>query len=278
MSTPTPAQAPGRDAWEAIAPAFDQLVTPLNLRYGEMIVDRLGVQPGTRLLDVAAGSGAVSIPAARRGAEVLAVDLAPTMIERLAARARAEGLANLAGRVMDGTALTLGDGSVDVAASLHGVSTFPDLDGGLREMVRVTRGGGTVLVAAFGALAKAEFLGFVVNAIRAAVPGFAGPPMDPPPLPFQLASPDRFRQALTAAGLSDVVIESVTWDMPFRSGAHLWDAVAASNPIGARLVGSLSAPQAADARQVLDGLLRERSGGEPGAVLHVEVNLGSGTV
>lgn len=278
MSTPTPTHEQNRDAWDAIAPGFDQLVTPLNLRYGDAIVERLDVRPGTRFLDVAAGSGAVSIPAARRGAEVLAVDIAPTMIERLTARARAQGLTSLAGRVMDGQAMELADDSFDVSASLHGVSLFPDLGGGLAEMVRVTRPGGTVLVVAFGALSKAEFLGFFLKSIMAAVPGFAGPPMDPPPLPFQLASPDRFRQALAAAGLSDVGVDTVTWDMPFRSGTHLWDAVAASNPIGAQLAAGLTATQAADARQVLDGLLRERSGGEPGAVLHVEVNIGLGTV
>jgi hypothetical protein len=65
--------------------------------------------------------------------------------------------------------------------------------------------------------------------------------------------------------------------MAFRSGAHLWDSVTSSNPIGAQLVAGLTEAQADEARQVLDGMLRERSGGGPGAVLHAEVNVGVGT-
>jgi SAM-dependent methyltransferase len=277
MTTQAPTLAQTRDAWDAIAPGFDALITQENMRHGEDILGRLDIRPGTRFLDVAAGSGALSIPAARRGAEVTAVDLAPTMIECLTARARAEGLSNLEGRVMDGHALDLPDGSFDVSASQHGVSLFPDLSGGLAELVRVTRAGGTVLVVAFGAVAKAEFLGLFVGAVTATVPGFAGPPMDPPPLPFQLADPDRFRRSLAAAGLSSVSVDPISWDMAFRSGAHLWDSVTSSNPIGAQLVAGLTEAQADEARQVLDGMLRERSGGGPGAVLHAEVNVGVGT-
>ena len=105
------------------------------------------------------------------------------MIERLGARARAEGLTDIEGRVMDAQALDLADGTFDVSASQNGVTMVPDLDTGLAEMVRVTRPGGTVLVVAFGALDKAEFLGFFISAVKPVVPGFTGPPIDPHPCP-----------------------------------------------------------------------------------------------
>jgi ubiquinone/menaquinone biosynthesis C-methylase UbiE len=277
MTTQTPTLEQIRGAWDAVAPGFDQLVTPENIQHGDQALGRLDVGPGTRFLDVAAGSGALSLPAARRGADVLAVDIAPIMVERLIARARAEGLSSVEGRVMDGQALELPDDTFDVAASQHGVSLFPDLGRGLAEMVRVTRPGGSVLVVAFGALPKAEFLRFFVGAVKAVLPDVAGPPMDPPPLPFQLADPEVFRRRLAAAGLSQVAVETITWDMPFHSGAHMWAAVTSSNPIGAQLVAGLTAAQRAEVEQVLDGILRERSGGEPGAVLQAEVNVGTGT-
>ena len=225
----------------------------------------------------AAGSGALSIPAARRGAEVVATDIAPTMIERLSARARAEGLANIEGRVMDGQRLILAGDTFDVSASQHGVTMFADLGADLAEMVRVTKPGGTVLVVAFGAPQKAEFLGLFVGAIKAVGPGFTGPPMAPPPLPFQLADPGVFRSKLTAAGLADAAVETITWDMPVGSAARLWNEVTSSNPIGAQLVATLTEAQRGDVLRVLDGILRERSGGQPGAVLQAEVNVGAGT-
>lgn len=267
-----------RDAWEAIAARFDEHITPRTMAHGEDALRELDIRPGTRFLDVAAGSGALSIPAARRGAEVLATDIAPTMVERLTARARAEGLANVTGRVMDARALDLEDDTFDVSASQNGVTMLPDLETALAELVRVTRPGGTVAVVAFGALQKAEFVGFFAGAIKAVVPDFAGLPTDPPPPPFQLADPDVFRAGLTAAGLTDVALRTTTWETPVDSAAQLWDQVTFSNPIGAQLVATLTEAQRGDVLGVLDGILRERSGGRPGAVLTAEVHIGTGTV
>ena len=87
---------------------------------------------------------------------------------------------------MDGHALDLPDDSFDVVASEFGVMLFPDLPLGLREMRRVTKPRGRVVVVALGSPATIEFLQFFVRAVQAAVPAFTGPPMDPLPLPFQL--------------------------------------------------------------------------------------------
>jgi ubiquinone/menaquinone biosynthesis C-methylase UbiE len=275
MMTPVPTQEQIRGAWDALAPGFDEFATPMTLHLGEQLLRDVQFRPGTRVLDVAAGSGALGLVAARRGAEVIAVDIAPGMIEALNARARAESLPNLEGRVMDGLALDLDDDSFDVCVSLNGVSLFPDLARGLSEVVRVTRPGGRVVIGAFSALPKAEFIAFTIGAMQAAVPGFT-PPEGPLP-PFRWADPEVFRQQLVEAGLAETSVEPVTWDTPFESVDHLWNTFRSSNPIGAQLVGNLSPEQQAQVRQVLDGMLRERSGGGSGAVLHTEINVGRGT-
>lgn len=277
MTTEAPTRDQIRAAWDAIATGFDEIVTPQTLRLGEDLLRRVELAPGTTLLDVGAGSGALAVPAARRGAQVVAVDIAPTMIERLRARAAGEGLSHLEGRVMDGHALELPDGSFDVSASLNGVSLFPDLAGGLAELVRVTRPGGRVLVAGFGPPQRAEFLGFFVGAMQAAVPGFTPPPADPPPLPFQVADPDRLRDRLVEAGLTGVTVGAATWDMQFESAAHFWNTFTTANPVWAQMAGGLSAAQEADVQQVLDGMFRERSGGAPAVALRTELNVGVGT-
>jgi ubiquinone/menaquinone biosynthesis C-methylase UbiE len=266
-----------RGAWNGIAHGFDEFVTPENLVLGKEIVRRLGLRPGTRLLDVAAGSGALSIPAARTGADVVATDLAPAMIERLNARARAEGLSTLCGRVMDGHALDLNDDAFDVAVSVNGVSLFLDMTRGLAELVRVTRPGGRVVVVAPGPIETIEFIVFVISALQAAVPGGVTA-TDPPSLPFQAAAPEVLRERLAVAGLRDVRINTITWEMAFDSAVHLWNVFTADNPMGAQLAAGLSDAQRAEVTQVLDGMLRERSAGTPGAVLRAELNIGTGTV
>lgn len=267
-----------RGAWNGIAAEFDEFVTPETMVLGKEVVRRLGLRPGTRLLDVAAGSGALSIPAARLGADVVATDLAPAMIERLNARARAEGLSTVRGRAMDGHALELDDDAFDVAVSVNGVSLFPDMARGLAELVRVTRPGGRVVIVAFGPIETVEFIVFVNSAVRAAAPGVTTIPTDPPPLPFQAADPDALRERLADAGLREVRIDTITWEIAFDSVAHLWRMFTASNPIGAQLVAGLSDAQRAEVTHVLEGMLRERSAGAPGAVLRAEVNIGTGTV
>ncbi|GAB3409921.1 class I SAM-dependent methyltransferase [Flindersiella endophytica] len=263
--------------WDDIAERYDEYTTPKSLQYGAEILDLLGIGGSMRFLDVAAGSGALSIPAARSGADVLATDLSPVMMERLRARARSEGLTRLETEVMDGLDLKLADDSFDVAASQHGVSLFPEVGRGLAELVRVTKPGGKVVVVAFGAFQKAEFIGFLLSAMQAAVPGFTGLAADAPPPPFQLSDPAVFRARLTEAGLRDVRVDTISCDTPFDSARHLWDMVTSSNPIGADMVAGLTAEQRAEVRHVLDGILRERSGGSPGAVLHLELNIGTGT-
>lgn len=266
-----------RGAWDGIAPGYDKFVTPTNLRLGHEALTRAGISPGQRVLDVAAGSGALSIPAARLGAEVVAIDISPAMVERLAARVGEEGLADVEARVMDGHALDFEDDTFDVSGSQFGVMLFPDLPRALGEMARVTKPGGRVLLVVFGPPTQVEFLGFFIGAIRAIVPGFTGLPLDPPPLPFQVADPEKLRQALTDAGLEDVRVETITGTLEFESGTHMWDWVVNSNPIGAMLVADLNGEQRAEVRERLDGMLRERSGGSGPAVLTNQIHVGIGT-
>lgn len=265
-----------RLGWDGVAEGFDEYLTPQRLPLAEDALQRVGLRPGMRFLDVGAGSGALSLPAARLGAQVLATDISPAMIERLRSRADAEGLGQLEAQVMDGHALDLEDDLFDVAGSQDGVSLFPNLQRGLSEMARVTKPGGRVLIVAFGSLRKAEFLGFVMAALKATVPGFTGLPTDPPPLPFQVADPNTLREEMMAAGLSDVQVHASTWRMEFPSATHLWDTATTSHPIMPPMVADLTDEQKTDIHHVLEGMLRERSGGASTAVLTSEINVGIG--
>jgi len=266
-----------RDAWDAIAAGYDEFVTPSHLWLANEALDRLDPGPDTRFLDVAAGSGALSIAAARRGARVLGTDISPGMIEHLNDNAHGQGLANLAGRVMDGHNLELDDDTFDCSGSQFGVMLFPDLPRGLREMVRVTRTGGRVLMVTYGPPPQVEFLTFFMEAARQVVPDFRGLPTDPPPLPFQVADPSKLRQELVKAGATDVTVDTSTETLEFASAAHLWSWLPSSNPIGASLIASLSEEQSDSVQHVLDDMLRERSGGSGPAHLTNPINIAVGT-
>lgn len=266
-------------AWDEIAPGYDKTNTPTQMWLGNEGLRRAGLSAGMRFLDVAAGSGALSIPAARLGARVLATDQSPAMLELLRARAHQEGL-NIETRVMDGRALALGDNSFDTAGSQFGVMLFPDMPKGIREMVRVVKPGGRVLIHAYGDPHKIEFLGFLIGAVQAVRPDFDGPPMDPPPLEFQLADPDRLQNELSAAGLKDVRVETITETTEHKTGKDLWEWLVWSNPIVERVLGdmlNLTNDERSVIQQTLDKMVRERAGGGDAAKLTNPVNLGLGT-
>jgi hypothetical protein len=153
----------------------------------------------------------------------------------------------------------------------------PDQPRALREMVRVTKPGGRVLVIAYGFPTELEFLQIFISALKAVAPEFPGLPDDPPPLEFQVSDPDVLLRRLTDAGLKDVRVERTAERPAFASGQELWDWVLYGNPIPGLLVADLSEDQRTRLRQVLDGMLRERAGAKGRAVLTNAVNIGIGT-
>lgn len=266
-----------RVAWSNLAPGYDRFVTPTHLWLGNEGLRRAELRAGMRFLDVAAGSGALSIPAARLGASVLATDLSPVMLDLLKRRAREEGF-NVETRVMDGHALDLDDDSVDMAGSQLGVMLFPDMPKGVSEMARVVRPGGRVLMTVYGDPHQIEFFGYFLRAVRSVRPTFTGPPQDPPPLPFQLQDPEKLRRVLTAAGLKGVKVETITETLEFRAGRDLWNWLIWSNPIVETVLGGLSLTDGErdEIQGALDRLVRDRVDG--GAMrLTNPVNIGIGT-
>ncbi len=264
-------------AWDEIADGYNLYVAPQEVELANEALARVGLEAGERFLDVAAGPGGLALPAARSGAQVVATDWSPAMIERFEARVREEGLDNAVGRVMDVHALEFEDDSFDVTGSQFGVMLVPDQPLGLREMVRVTRPGGRVIVIAYGSPDRFEALQIFLGALKAVVPEFPGLPDDPPPLEFQLSDPDEFARRLTAAGLKDVKVEPASERPRFRSGDEMWNWIYYGNPISEMVVGDLTEEQRSTIRQVLDGIVRERFGGDGRALLTNAVNIGIGT-
>lgn len=114
---------------------------------GDTLVDQLNIRTGMDVLDLGCGDGTTAIPEARRGAKVLGVDIAYNLVEAGNRRARQEGLGNV--HFQEGDAIDLKelkDDSFDLVVSIFGAMFAPKPFEVAREMVRVTRSGGRIVM------------------------------------------------------------------------------------------------------------------------------------
>jgi ubiquinone/menaquinone biosynthesis C-methylase UbiE len=141
LDTTIPDAAPHRAVWALgdYALMAEEVMAPL----GPVLVKAAGIGPGARVLDVAAGSGNISLPAAATGAAVVSSDLTPELLQRSRARAAAQGL-TMDYREANAHALPFDDGAFDVVISAIGVQFAPDQQRAAEELVRLCRPGGTI--------------------------------------------------------------------------------------------------------------------------------------
>jgi SAM-dependent methyltransferase len=142
MSTST--ENPNKALWEK--GDFTRIAKTMR-ESGEQLVGELGVTPGMRVLDVGCGDGTTAVPEARLGADVLGVDIASNLVAAGNARAQELGLDNLAFQEGDASDLNdLGDEQFDLVVSIFGAMFAPRPVDVAKELVRVTRPGGRIVM------------------------------------------------------------------------------------------------------------------------------------
>ncbi|MBT2334657.1 methyltransferase domain-containing protein [Variovorax paradoxus] len=214
-----------RAQWQAAAEAWHRWGPFLGRWLGdatETMFELARIGPGSRVLDVAAGAGEQSIGAARRAGasgRVLATDIAPALLERAAADAKAAGLSNLETLELDGEALdTLAAGSFDAAISRVGLIYFPDQQRALAGMRRALRPGGRVSAVVYSTPERNAFFSIPVKIIRerARLPA----PLPGQPGPFSLGAEGALEAAFAKAGLRDIEVRRVPSPVRLASAAE----------------------------------------------------------
>lgn len=239
------------EIWGRYGAAYDAAFTSANHNVAHIALERSGLRPGMSVLDIAAGGGALSIPAARLGADVLATDVSPTMLEVLVHRAAAEDLV-VRTEVMDGTHLEVGTQRFDRVCSEFGVMFFPDA--GLPEMRRVTAPGGKAIVIIWGYPDNVA-----LSLYRLAIERALGVDAHQSEVPL-VRDPDGLEPALRAAGFSAIDLFSYTESLPAGSGEDLWRWMSGASPGYATFVANLSAVRRESVRAALLDLTTERYG------------------
>lgn len=177
-----------------------------NEQEGVEFIARLGLKPGMNVLDVACGTGNQSLPAARTGANVTGLDLAPNLLEQARRRAAAE---NLKIRFIEGDAeqLPFGDRDFDVTYSMFGAMFAPRPERVVAEFVRVCKPGGLI------AMANWTPVGFTGEMFRIMTQYAPPPPGIPAPVMWgeESAARDRFGSKVRV----ETAKRAMVFDWPF---------------------------------------------------------------
>ena len=173
----------------------------------EEFIARLALEPGARVLDVACGSGNLSVPAARAGAVVVGVDIAANLLEQARARAAAEGL-TIQFDEGDAEALPYPDASFDVVVSMFGAMFAPRPPLVAAELLRVCRPGGRIALASW---TPGGFIGQMFKTTGRHVPP---PPNMPSPVLWGDEETVRERLREGVSGL-ELTRRAVVFDYPF---------------------------------------------------------------
>jgi SAM-dependent methyltransferase len=199
------------EAWHRSEPTLEDWLGPAT----ERMLDLTEVGEGTRVLDVAAGSGGQTLAAARRGATVLATDISEAILEYAAAEARRAGFDRVATRVLDGEELDVEPGTFDAVVSRLGIMYFPDKPRALAEQRRALRAGGRVGAIVFADADANPFFSVPIGIIRrrAELP----PPSPGLPGPFSATG---IGSLLDDAGFHDVSVERVAAPLRLPSAAE----------------------------------------------------------
>ena len=265
---PQPDQQPR--LWDAHVPDYEAVFEPLTNAFAAHALEALALAPGTRCLDVAAGSGGAALMAARAGAEVVAIDASVAMVGRIRARA---GRLPISAAAMDAGRLALPDAGFEAGLSVFGVILCPDAGAALAEMVRTVAPGGRIALVTWTEPQNYE----LITRLLAASAAVRGPAPPPPGVPAQLRFADEaaFRALLATAGLSAITITRVEAVLEAPGAAWLAARLAFAPGLAALLAAQGHDREAVLARFVSD-LARDQGRGPVrlGAVAFV----GTGTV
>jgi SAM-dependent methyltransferase len=228
-------KAAQKQGWVHFAP-FEAHTTPCAAR----LAKRAGVRSGQRVLDVACGTGVVSVTAARLGARVTGLDLTPELLERARENARIAGV-EIDWHEGDVEKLPFADAAFDVVLSQYGHIFAPRPEVAIGEMLRVLKPGGTI---AFSTWPPELFVGRMFALTASYLP----PPPPGVPPPPQWGDPSIVRQRLGSA-VKNIHFDRATMLVPALSPSHQRTASEKNAGPLVRLVAALEASDPARLEQ-----------------------------
>ncbi len=260
-------------AWDRSSQTYDRYVHDFTGKFAAEAMALALLTGKEKVLDVAAGTGALTLQMARHAQQVTAIDISPMMLKLLQTRLQQNNITNVVTKVMDGQALTIKEHSYDVVCSHFGIMLFEDRSQGFAEMYRVLRSGGRAIVTSPSTPEKFQPLGFFFKIIKELVSDLSSQNQLPPV--FNLSDTNLLRSEMRSAGFQDLQIKSFVHVFEIATPEDYISTIQAAAPFTATIFERLGQEKAQKLHQAIANRLRERFGDQP-VQLPGEVHIGIG--
>ena len=215
------------ECWDHTAPKYGQAGPPIFSISAQRLLELLSLEPGDRLLDVACGTGAVAIPAAKQvgpSGQVTATDYSPCMVAETEKEATKHGLSNITCACMEAQNLDFPDNSFDALTCGFALFFFPGMQRALAEMRRVLVPGGKLGLSLWAKGAIVPQWPILGETIKE----YGLRPVVPNPIAWR---PKDIEALLTSAGFSDIEMAEERYDLPSREASEVWEFTLSVGPI-----------------------------------------------
>jgi SAM-dependent methyltransferase len=240
------------DRWDEAAAGWGrraQRMREAGMAVSTWMIEQLSLQPGQRLLELAAGPGDTGFLAAELiapGGTLVSSDATEGMLEVARERARQFGVSNVEFKQLQIEWIDLPTASVDAIVCRWGFMLTLDPAAGLREARRVLAPGGRIALAVWDSAQENPWATIPTDALVQG--GYAEPPDRGGPGPFALAEPGVLREMLEEAGFVEVVLESIEVIRSFQSFDEFWEESLDLSPSLSGALEPLSEEQRDDVR------------------------------
>lgn len=245
-----------RYGWDKAAAYYEQYWARQLAPAQQRLLALAALRPGERVLDVACGTGLVTLPAAEAvggSGAVVGTDLSEEMVSYLAEEALRRGLAHVTAQRMDAEQLDVPEASFDVVLCALGLMYVPDPDRALVEAYRALRSGGRAAIAVWGARNKcgwADIFPIVDQRVRSEVC----------PMFFQLGTGDALRYVMTKAGFRGIVVERLSTLLRYETADDAVGAAFTGGPVALAYSRFDDATREAAHAEYLDSIAEFREG------------------
>ena len=215
-----------RKTWNTYAGGWkkwDQFLTKTMTPVSDKMIEILNLKGNKRVLDVASGTGepGLTISKLLSDGNVNAIDLSPNMVAIANERAKASGMKNYVSQVGQSSEIPFDDNHFDYVICRYGAMFFPDVEGSLKEFLRVLKPGGKIVLAVWAAPEKNPFITLMGMTVVEKL-GLPRPLPEAPGI-FRFARPGILKDIMTGAGFNNVLERVVPGESVYDSPEHYWE-------------------------------------------------------